>query len=92
MDRGDRELFESIAGPLLTELGYATGDGPGTEPRGETLREITGRRVQRAIQAAVVSLEHVTVCRCGLRSNIDDVEPASWGDIETEFEWWHRGY
>ncbi len=35
MDRGDRELFESIAGPLLTELGYATGDGPGTEPRGD---------------------------------------------------------
>jgi hypothetical protein len=33
MDRGDRELFESIAGPLLEELGYATGDGPGTEPR-----------------------------------------------------------
>ena len=38
MDRGDREQFESIAGPLLAELGYATGDGPGTEPRsdGET--------------------------------------------------------
>jgi sulfotransferase family protein len=38
MDRADRELFESIAGPLLAELGYATGDGPGTEPRsdGET--------------------------------------------------------
>jgi sulfotransferase family protein len=35
MDRGDRELFESIAGPLLSELGYATGDGPGTEPRGD---------------------------------------------------------
>jgi len=33
MDRSDRELFESIAGPLLEELGYATGDGPGTEPR-----------------------------------------------------------
>ena len=33
MDRSDRELFESIAGPLLTELGYATGDGEGTEPR-----------------------------------------------------------
>jgi Sulfotransferase family len=36
MDRTDRELFESIAGPLLAELGYATGDGPGTEPRDET--------------------------------------------------------
>ncbi len=35
MDRGDREQFESIAGPLLAELGYATGDGPGTEPRGD---------------------------------------------------------
>jgi hypothetical protein len=36
MDRADRELFESIAGPLLAKLGYATGDGPGTEPRDET--------------------------------------------------------
>jgi hypothetical protein len=34
MDRADRELFESIAGPLLAELGYAIGDEPGTEPRG----------------------------------------------------------
>ena len=34
MDRGDREQFESIAGPLLVELGYQVGDGPGTEPRG----------------------------------------------------------
>ena len=33
MDRADRELFESIAGELLRELGYVTGDGPGTEPR-----------------------------------------------------------
>ncbi|MCL4287970.1 MAG: sulfotransferase [Thermoleophilia bacterium] len=33
MSRSDRELFESIAGPLLAELGYAVGDGPGTEPR-----------------------------------------------------------
>ena len=33
MDRADRELFESIAGPLLEELGYVTGGGPGTEPR-----------------------------------------------------------
>jgi hypothetical protein len=33
MDRSDRELFESIAGPLLAELGYPVGDGPGTEPR-----------------------------------------------------------
>jgi hypothetical protein len=33
MDREDRRLFESIAGPLLVELGYAIGDGPGTEPR-----------------------------------------------------------
>ena len=29
------ELANLIAGPLLTELGYATGDGPGTEPRGD---------------------------------------------------------
>jgi hypothetical protein len=38
MDRGERRDFESIAGELLAELGYATGDGPGTEPRdfGET--------------------------------------------------------
>ena len=35
MDRSDRELFESIAGPLLVELGYQIGDGPGTEPRGD---------------------------------------------------------
>jgi hypothetical protein len=35
MSREDRELFESIAGPLLQELGYVTGDGPGTESRGE---------------------------------------------------------
>jgi hypothetical protein len=34
MDRADREACESIAGPLLTELGYPVGDGPGTEPRG----------------------------------------------------------
>ena len=33
MDRRDREIFESIAGPLLRELGYAVGDGEGTEPR-----------------------------------------------------------
>ncbi len=33
MDRAEREEFESIAGPLLEELGYVTGDGPGTEPR-----------------------------------------------------------
>jgi hypothetical protein len=33
MDRADRETFESIAGPLLDELGYVTGEGPGTEPR-----------------------------------------------------------
>lgn len=33
MDREDRRLFESIAGELLAELGYAVGDGPGTEPR-----------------------------------------------------------
>jgi len=38
MDRGDRELFESIAGPLLVELGYRVGDGPGTEPRGDEVR------------------------------------------------------
>ena len=34
MDRSDRAQFESIAGPLLVELGYQVGDGPGTEPRG----------------------------------------------------------
>lgn len=33
MDREDRRLFESIAGELLEELGYATGDGPETGPR-----------------------------------------------------------
>jgi Sulfotransferase family len=33
MSRSDREVFESIAGPLLAELGYQVGDGPGTEPR-----------------------------------------------------------
>jgi len=33
MDRADREVFESIAGSLLRELGYVTGDGPETEPR-----------------------------------------------------------
>lgn len=33
MDREDRRLFESIAGELLSELGYAIGDGAGTEPR-----------------------------------------------------------
>ena len=33
MDRSDRDRFESIAGPLLKELGYATGDEPGTESR-----------------------------------------------------------
>jgi len=33
MDPADRELFESIAGDLLRELGYVTGDGPETEPR-----------------------------------------------------------
>jgi len=36
MSREDRELFESIAGPLLVELGYQVGDGPGTEPREAT--------------------------------------------------------
>jgi len=35
MDRSDREEFEAIAGPLLVELGYRTGDGPGTEPRAD---------------------------------------------------------
>ena len=33
MDRAERDEFESIAGSLLEELGYTTGDGPGTEPR-----------------------------------------------------------
>lgn len=33
MDPEQRREFESIAGPLLEELGYVTGDGPGTEPR-----------------------------------------------------------
>ena len=33
MDPADRREFESIAGELLEELGYVTGDGPGTEPR-----------------------------------------------------------
>jgi hypothetical protein len=35
MSREDRALFESIAGPLLEELGYTVGDGPGTAPRAE---------------------------------------------------------
>jgi hypothetical protein len=60
------------------------------EARGEALRQISSRRVQRAIQAAVVPLEHVAIGGRGLRSNIDDVEPASGRDVETEFEWWHR--
>ena len=34
MDRSYPARFESIAGPLLVELGYQVGDGPGTEPRG----------------------------------------------------------
>ncbi len=44
MDPADRELFESIAGELLTELGYTIGDGPGTEPRdfGEHSRDTAG--------------------------------------------------
>jgi hypothetical protein len=46
--------------------------------------------MQRTIQAAVVLLEHVAICGGGLGSNIDDVEPASWRNIETEFERWHR--
>jgi hypothetical protein len=46
--------------------------------------------MQRTIQAAVVLLEHVAISSGGLRSNIDDVEPASWRDVETEFEGWHR--
>jgi hypothetical protein len=33
MNREDRRIFESIAGELLAELGYAIGDGPGTGPR-----------------------------------------------------------
>ena len=33
MDREQRREFETIAGELLDELGYVTGDGPGTEPR-----------------------------------------------------------
>ncbi len=33
MEREQRRKFESIAGELLGELGYVTGDGPGTEPR-----------------------------------------------------------
>jgi hypothetical protein len=37
-------------------------------------------------------LEHVAIGGCGLCSNIDDVEPASWRDIETEFERWHRDH
>jgi len=41
MGRADRETFESIAGDLLKELGYVTGDGPGTEPRIETTEAAT---------------------------------------------------
>lgn len=42
MDREDRRTFESIAGELLAELGYATGDGPGTEPRDFSPRDEAG--------------------------------------------------
>src|SRR5688572_22331580 len=60
------------------------------ESRSKTLRQIAGGCVQRAIQTAVVLLEHIAVSGCRLGPNIDDVEPASWRDIETEFERWHR--
>src|SRR5678816_3629806 len=46
--------------------------------------------MQRTIQAADVLLEHVAIRGGGLRSNIDDVEPASWRDVVPEFEGWHR--
>lgn len=42
MDRAERELFESIAGELLAELGYATGDGPETAPRDRPATERAG--------------------------------------------------
>ena len=42
MERADRELFESIAGPLLAELGYAIGDGPDTAPREGGVAERAG--------------------------------------------------
>jgi hypothetical protein len=42
--------------------------------------------VQRTIEATVVSLEHVAVRGCGLRPNIDDVEPTPRDDVEIEFE------
>ena len=42
MDRSDRELFESIAGPLLSELGYVVGDGPDTEPRVQPAEDRAG--------------------------------------------------
>jgi hypothetical protein len=54
------------------------------------LREISSRRVEGTIQAAVVLLEHVAIGYGGLRPNIDDVEPASRRDVETEFKGWHR--
>jgi hypothetical protein len=59
--------------------------------RGKALREIARRGVKRAIQTAVVPLEHIAVGGGSLRPDIDDVESALWRDVETEFERWHRG-
>jgi hypothetical protein len=46
--------------------------------------------MQRAVETTVVSLEHVAIRGCGLRPDIDDIQTASWGDVEIEFERWHR--
>ena len=62
-----------------------------SETRREALRKVAGRRVERAIQTAVVPLEHVAIGGRGLRPDIDDVEPASRRDVETQFEGCHRG-
>jgi len=42
MDRSDRETFEAIGGALLSELGYAVGDGEETEPRPEVAAGASG--------------------------------------------------
>src|SRR5688572_16958268 len=60
------------------------------EPRRKTLRKVPGCGVQRAVETAVVSLEHVAICGCGLCPNIDDVETAPRRNVEVEFERWHR--
>ena len=61
------------------------------QTRGEALRKIPGGRVERAIKAAVVPIEHVAVGGGRLSPNINNVETATRRDVEAQFEWWHRG-